>query len=228
MRYSNGSRSSSIILETIKSIEETKNKIYYITNKNDKDIYVEWEGWNLGEVKKISDIISVWTDHIEAKKKYLILNPHKGRPPVRTAYYIIINEGVHTDFFKYIRDALWNWINLEFYSNYMGIIAYHFPKKEENRFHIHIVINPVPLSLEDSSILRLSKRDPSWKNIYYNERDKSINKFLIDVALMLGGKKKPDGSVEIPILVEEEKRYIDIIRQSKKEIFKSIVNNRIK
>jgi hypothetical protein len=229
---------SNIHFRIAKTIEEAKGKIYYVVGRKGSesyrpDIRIEWEGWNISEVEKVSDVIDAWVSHVDAQKRHMIMNPKKGRPPVRTAYHIIINENAHIDFFPYIRDALWNWINREYYSQYMGVVAYHFQDRANGKpphlgptFHVHIVINPVPLLFDNNApMLRIPKHDTSWKNSYYNERDIAIKKCLRDTALMLGGKDAGDGIIEIPVLFSGDSQYIDIIQQSRDSLLENIFGN---
>lgn len=209
-----------------KSLEQAKGKIDYVLGQKgsesaDHTRHIEWEGWNLGEINSLPDIWRAWKGHIENNSYGARSKVQQGRPFTKTAVHISINEDAHIDFFSFIYDGIWNWVNNEYYGHYMGLVAYHF---KGVKFHAHMVINPVPMSFENAGMLRIGMKDPSWMNRYYEARDRSILRGMQKIAHQVGGRVAPDvyddSVIAMPIMSSTEAvDYSEHIRKSREDLF---------
>lgn len=217
-----------------KSLEEAKGKIDYILGRHgsessDHTRRIEWQGWNLGKIENISDIWKVWKRHIEemSYSKVMGARTGAGRPHKKTAVHITINEDAHLDFFSFIYNGLCSWINMEFYSNYMGLMAFHF---KGVKFHAHLVVNPVPISFENGGMLRIGIKDRSWENRYYEARNRAIFRGMQKIAAQAGGNKIPlqiygDDSLMLPLNnIPGVASYSELIRRSNDELMLKLRN----
>ncbi len=207
-----------------KGKDQAKSKLGYMLggrweSERDETRRVEWEGWNLGDIRDVSDISRVWCDHIDRREMSRIINPRRGRPNVKTVIFISINEDAHTDYFAFIHRALWRWISEDF-NDYMGLVAYHF---KDVGFHAHMAINPIPLiNLDVAHSLRISRQDGKRliKNRYIEHRNRSIYEGIVAASRELGYSM--GNRIEIPFDPEEFRAYSEIIRKSQRDLMDNL------
>ena len=181
---------------------------------------IRWESWNFYDNKiEISSVIPEWIALLKMRDMARTRNqPKKGRPGIKSAVMFSLNDDAHMDFFKFMREAIWEWVEKEF-SSYMGIIAYHM---KQDKFHSHIIVNPVSL-IDKTSMLRITGDDEYYKNMYIDFRNKAIARgisaFSREIAKKTGRPQDEiidDGVITLPMY--DGGLYSEMLKKSSKEV----------
>lgn len=190
---------------------------------------IEWERWNT-PTKDVAELIEWWCRHIELSNQRLRKAGRKGRPRVAMGYHMVYNYQYPEEYFQLYRMGIWDFVENaknqdSRLRDFPGIVAYHF---SGNRFHVHMLINPVAIDGSDA-FFRVAIGDVWWKNDYYMSIRDAVVMGSFNTAVKLG--YADPGTYAFTITDTEEmdtKRpgVVEYLKETNDNIYKEIRETR--
>lgn len=214
--------------KNVKAVKTMLNYVLGLDKKSkvvDETRRIEWERWNT-PTKDVPELIEWWCRHIEMSNQRVRQSGRKGRPRVAMGYHFVYNYNLPEQYFQLYRMGIWDFVENtknqdSRLRDFPGIVAYHFSR---NRFHVHMLINPVAIDGTDA-FFRVGIGDVWWKNDYYLSVRDAIVKGSLKVAVELGYADPDTYAIRITDVEEPGSRRPGVgeyLSQTNEDVYKEI------